>query len=182
MRLPQVIAQIWLDPSRGFWSCWATVIKHCFQLIYSFIPFLASQGCFWRWKSKKICLCKTLMIFEQIQWTKVFCRMYKIDPWLRLWFCQDICQILMRYDPTNLKLGACLKTQSSRLIAVLIMKTGLKFLFKSWNFQIFIWINSVHCTGLRIIARNSTCKNAKSSCSFYSGAVFLIRRVKLFLN
>ena len=56
----------------------------------------------------------------------------------------NIDEILMRYDPTKLKLGGSLKIQSCRLIAVLIMKTVLKFLLKSRNFQIFIWINTVH--------------------------------------
>ena len=29
--LPEVVAQIWLDPSGGFWGCWATFIKKFFQ-------------------------------------------------------------------------------------------------------------------------------------------------------
>ena len=44
---PEVVAQIWLDPIRGFWGCWKTFIKHFFQYINSFMPFLASEGCFW---------------------------------------------------------------------------------------------------------------------------------------
>ena len=81
------------------------------------------------------------MNLEQIQRNKVFCRMYVLAV---IAVMSNIDEILMRYDPTKLKLGGCLKIQSCRLIAVLIMKTVLKFLLKSRNFQIFIWINTVH--------------------------------------
>ena len=33
--LTEVIAQIWLDPSRVFWGCWATLIKNFFQFQWS---------------------------------------------------------------------------------------------------------------------------------------------------
>ena len=45
--LSEAVAQFWLDPLRGFWGCWKTFIKHFFQYINSFMPFLASEGCFW---------------------------------------------------------------------------------------------------------------------------------------
>ena len=50
----EVLAQIWLDPLRGFWGCWTTFIKNLFQKICSFKlsnpleevfwPFLASNS------------------------------------------------------------------------------------------------------------------------------------------
>ena len=44
---PEVVAQIWLDLSWGFWGCWATFNKNIFQQIDSFMPFPASEGYFW---------------------------------------------------------------------------------------------------------------------------------------
>ena len=44
---PDVVAQIWLDPSGGLWGCWATFITNFFQYNDSFMPFLASEVCFW---------------------------------------------------------------------------------------------------------------------------------------
>ena len=41
------VFQIWLDLLRVFWGCRATFMKHFLQEIKSFMPFLASEGCFW---------------------------------------------------------------------------------------------------------------------------------------
>ena len=75
-----VIAQIWLDPLRGFWGRWLTFLKTFFQLInflMLFGVFLASNSLHdIGGKKIKKYICYNTKNFEQSHWDKIFYRMY----------------------------------------------------------------------------------------------------------
>ena len=96
---PEVVVQIWLDPLWGFLGCWATFIK---KLLNSFMPFLASEGCFLTLAATMRSEVKKNYAHVKPQWIlNKFCqKKFSVGclvwSWLRSWLCQDICQILMR--------------------------------------------------------------------------------------
>ena len=79
----EVIAQIWLEPLRDFWGCWTTFVKNVFSknlLLYAFLAFrgecLASNSLHNLIVKKWSCPCYKPKNFEQIHWSKLFCRMF----------------------------------------------------------------------------------------------------------
>ena len=100
--LSDVITQIWLDPLRGFWGCWETLINNFFQLVNSLMPILASEGCLWPLTASitsevKIDyrLCYHARHLQQINWIQLLCWMYGFMAKSSI-ATLNICQILMR--------------------------------------------------------------------------------------
>ena len=96
-----------------FWGCWATSIKNFFSLNWLFHAIFGIWGVFLAYRNlhevggqKKLCLCKTLIDFEQILWNKVFCRLFSLIV-IEVMTHQDICQILMRYLPKVNTFSSC---------------------------------------------------------------------------
>ena len=83
----EVVAQIWLDPPRGFWGCRTTFIKYFFQKMYSFMlfglqgEFLASNSLHNLRDHKWSCPCYNPKNFEQIEIN------YPVGSIFWLWCC-----------------------------------------------------------------------------------------------
>ena len=81
--LPEVVAQIWLDPLRDFWGCWTTFIQNFFRKIHSFMllgQFLTSNSLHNLGGQKNICLCYHARHFQPIHWKKNSVRCMASQP------------------------------------------------------------------------------------------------------
>ena len=88
--LSEVVAQIWLDPLRGFWGCWETLIKYVLFLInHLFHAFFGLRGVFLVSNSlhevggqKWPCPCYRARHLQQSPWKHFFYRMYGLGVML----------------------------------------------------------------------------------------------------
>ena len=91
--LPEIVAQIWLDPLRGFRGHWATFINNFFQKIHFFMLFWAPRRVFLTSNSlndlggqKKHTHVKTPWILNKVSENKFF---VGCMVWSWCWYHQD---------------------------------------------------------------------------------------------